>query len=615
MTAAAHVPPQPQHDAQLCAAQDAPVPSLPTIKVESCSPTSTPSPRSHPASNPTKDPTHTPASQSSGATLPVIRDQFVKRSPFQVGLGVPAWTAGAQPPSRIPLPKPRWVPLVASAAPAPNPSRIPKPVQPLLPIAEHDEKEAKAAPAPEAGAGAAAAADAVATGSAPPTFAQIHRSFAAIGVTAHPIQKDTSQRHGEFRIPGLFSRPLAYSALRNPTDGRVVAQLSNAIAMGAYGKFMVGMDVMHTDHAVPSAAASCAFKKVTFDDHGYQQDPSKQRRVADKIRVLRTLGNPEPMAGPRKLMNLAVLINEITLHNAVHTDAFRIRRVFYGNDKLYIQMPLMRGSINPADGLLGADFRIAFSPQEHQIIVDGMMCQIMQQLIRCHAQRIVFRDVKPANILINSEGDVFLTDFGLAQTIPAGASGISGFAGTMSYMAPAVLAGETYDTRVDIYSLGVTYLDLLPQHLVNPGHLLQFIHVTARSAFNMVYRKWYVDHVVRTPKGEPLVYFAAEPPLTYSPRDRQTYRVINTLFESMYSANQALTTFILGQMMVADPAHCAADDAILAFFQARYDATDPKVRAPLRQRFTRFVRSQSSYLTDIQSAMGTLRTPERIALI
>ncbi|MBN1887488.1 MAG: protein kinase [Thermoflexales bacterium] len=81
-----------------------------------------------------------------------------------------------------------------------------------------------------------------------------------------------------------------------------------------------------------------------------------------------------------------------------------------------------------------------------------------------HRLGMVHRDVKPANVMIDSHGDVILTDFGIAKILSGGggtqltASGA--MVGTPSYMAPEQGMGQPGDVRSDIYSLGVMLYQL-----------------------------------------------------------------------------------------------------------------------------------------------------------
>lgn len=76
---------------------------------------------------------------------------------------------------------------------------------------------------------------------------------------------------------------------------------------------------------------------------------------------------------------------------------------------------------------------------------------------------VVYRDLKPENCLLDSEGHLLLTDFGLSKVAldEDGESRCNSILGTIDYMAPEVVQGKTYDAAVDWWSLGALGYDLL----------------------------------------------------------------------------------------------------------------------------------------------------------
>jgi len=96
--------------------------------------------------------------------------------------------------------------------------------------------------------------------------------------------------------------------------------------------------------------------------------------------------------------------------------------------------------------------------------------QIADALAHAHARGVIHRDLKTANVVITTQGQVKVLDFGLAKRILEDAneetrSMLSGFqgsdmVGTLPYMAPEILIGETSDVRTDIWSFGVLLYNL-----------------------------------------------------------------------------------------------------------------------------------------------------------
>jgi serine/threonine protein kinase/WD40 repeat protein len=86
--------------------------------------------------------------------------------------------------------------------------------------------------------------------------------------------------------------------------------------------------------------------------------------------------------------------------------------------------------------------------------------QVAQGLGYAHARGVIHRDIKPSNLLLDTEGIVWITDFGLAKTEDHGLTRTGDILGTLRYMAPERFRGEG-DRRADLYALGLTLYELL----------------------------------------------------------------------------------------------------------------------------------------------------------
>ncbi len=87
-----------------------------------------------------------------------------------------------------------------------------------------------------------------------------------------------------------------------------------------------------------------------------------------------------------------------------------------------------------------------------------------------HAQGVVHRDVKPANILLGSDGQARLTDFGIARLVDMSSLTLTGtMLGTATYMAPEQLEDHAVGPAADVWSLGIVLLECLTGQRVYAG--------------------------------------------------------------------------------------------------------------------------------------------------
>lgn len=93
---------------------------------------------------------------------------------------------------------------------------------------------------------------------------------------------------------------------------------------------------------------------------------------------------------------------------------------------------------------------------------------VLKGLTYLHQHRIIHRDIKPSNILLNRKGMVKLCDFGVSGEF--GTKGDANtFIGTSYYMAPERITGQSYTTTSDVWSLGVTLLEVAQHRFPFPA--------------------------------------------------------------------------------------------------------------------------------------------------
>mmetsp|Transcript_1769 Transcript_1769/g.2397 ORF Transcript_1769/g.2397 Transcript_1769/m.2397 type:complete len:333 (+) Transcript_1769:103-1101(+) len=146
------------------------------------------------------------------------------------------------------------------------------------------------------------------------------------------------------------------------------------------------------------------------------------------------------------------LIREIcTLYNADCPSLITFYGAFYREGSITIALEYMDGG-----SLANVIHQVGPVP-EH--VLANMTFQILWALAYLKHEKRVHRDMKPSNLLINSRGEVKLTDFGVSKELQSSIELCGTFVGTFRYMSPERIQSQPYSYSSDIWALGLVLIE------------------------------------------------------------------------------------------------------------------------------------------------------------
>ena len=134
--------------------------------------------------------------------------------------------------------------------------------------------------------------------------------------------------------------------------------------------------------------------------------------------------------------------------------------------------------------LEGKDLGSYCLPQKRLSVIQviNIISQVAIALDYAHRQGVIHRDIKPANIVLLPEGQIKVTDFGIARVAANSQTETGIILGTPSYMSPEQVAGKKADGRSDLFSLGVVMYELLSGEKPFQGESLTALMYNISSA-------------------------------------------------------------------------------------------------------------------------------------
>lgn len=162
----------------------------------------------------------------------------------------------------------------------------------------------------------------------------------------------------------------------------------------------------------------------------------------------------------------ATAIREISLlKELAHPNIVSLLNVIHQNERLYLVFEFL--DLDLADYMKGLNRNNKkLKPQ----LLKSYMYQLVKGIAHCHMHRVLHRDLKPQNLLLDKQGTLKLADFGLARAFGVPLRTYTHEVVTLWYRAPEILLGaKQYATPVDIWSIACIFVEMATGRPLFPG--------------------------------------------------------------------------------------------------------------------------------------------------
>ncbi|CEG71035.1 Putative STE/STE20/PAKA protein kinase [Rhizopus microsporus] len=223
------------------------------------------------------------------------------------------------------------------------------------------------------------------------------------------------------------------------------------------------------------------FKEIGTGVNGAVVKAVCRKRAQTKVAIKRCKLDPD-----REYR--AAILRELRIMASGHSNLIRLREVTLWKDDILMTMDLMRCSVFAVLCQRGI-------PEEYAVY---MTCETLKGLAHLHSQGILHRDVKCENLLLGWNGEIKLADFGLSARINRPNYERLG---TTKWMAPEVIREEYYNEKIDMWSLGITIIEMMdrvPPHyaIKDEEELFDIIATEPSPTFTYSYPTMYMRGLV-----------------------------------------------------------------------------------------------------------------------
>ncbi|RKP09853.1 kinase-like domain-containing protein, partial [Thamnocephalis sphaerospora] len=175
-----------------------------------------------------------------------------------------------------------------------------------------------------------------------------------------------------------------------------------------------------------------------------------RHKASGKVYAIKAISKSKLRGRPADIRRV-MSEREVLRRNATHPFLIGLRYSFQSAQKLYLCIDYVSGG--------ELFFHLQRERRFPEARVRFYACEILSALEYLHSLGFVYRDLKPENLLLDSEGHIRLVDFGLTKNTGDGTT--STFCGTPEYLAPEVLRQQRYGKEVDWYCFGSVLYEML----------------------------------------------------------------------------------------------------------------------------------------------------------